>query len=364
MSGMWGNRLQLSIFGESHGEGIGIVINGLPVGFSPDLDEVKRQMTRRMGGQDPFSTARKEPDEVEIVSGLFENCVTGAPLCGMIRNTDKRSGDYAALKERARPSHADYTGFIKYRGFNDPRGGGHFSGRITAPLVFAGSLARQVLAQKGIAIGGHIRSIGPVEDRRLAPEEITADVISKLTYDPFPVLSPEKGEEMRKEILDARSECDSVGGRVEIAVTGLPAGLGEPFFDSMESVLSHLLFSVPAVKGVSFGSGFDIAAMRGSKANDPLCTEDGKIKTKTNHNGGICGGITNGMPLVFEVAVKPTPSIAQEQDTVNLRTLEAEKMQIKGRHDPCIVPRAVVVLESVAALGILEMLLRRDGEGC
>lgn len=317
MSNVWGKILKLSVFGESHGEGIGIVIDGLPPGFEIDLDYLEEKMALRAPGG-PLATQRKETDKVEILSGFFQGKTTGTPLCGLIRNTDTRSKDYQA--HIARPGTADYTGHIKYKGFNDYRGSGHFSGRLTAPLTFAGTIARQYLLGEGI--------------------EITAS--SKLMAD---------------QIEAAAKEGDSVGGIIRCETTGVPAGLGSPFFNSLESSIAAMVFSIPGVKGIEFGGGFAMTKLRGSQANDALYAEDGKVISKSNMSGGINGGISNGMPIVFNAAIRPTPSIYKEQDTVNLETGENVKIQIQGRHDPCIVLRALVVMESAMALCLMDALL-------
>ncbi len=327
---VFGENLKISIFGESHGAGIGVVVDGLPVGEAIDMEAVEREMARRAPGNSPMATARREPDKVEILSGLFEGRTTGAPICGVILNTDTRSKDYRP--ELPRPGHADLAAYIKYKGFSDYRGGGHFSGRITGPLTFAGALCRQVLERKGVSIRSKIVRLAGISGDGLTSS-------------------------MEEAVMAARSQGDSAGGVIQCEITGLPAGLGSPFFGSAESRLSAMMFSIPAVKGIEFGAGFAIADMRGSEANDPICIENGKFFTKTNNNGGINGGITNGMPLVFRVAVKPTPSISKEQETVNLNTMEKDVLSIHGRHDPCIVPRALPVVEAAAAICLLDMTL-------
>lgn len=354
MSGTWGRKVKFTIFGESHGKAVGITIDGLEPGTELDLDCIRREMGRRAPGKSVLSTPRQEEDSFEILSGLLNGRTTGTPLCAVIRNKDQHSKDYEKTKDLMRPSHADYTGHVKYKGFNDYRGGGHFSGRLTAPLVFAGAVCRQVLEAKGITIGSHIRSIGGIEDRAFSLTGIGEETLRSLRDMQFPVLDQEQGDDMQKLILEAREARDSVGGVIEAAAVNLPAGVGEPFFDSLESTLAHLLFSVPGVKGVEFGAGFGIAGMKGSEANDGLCVEDGKVRTLTNNNGGITGGISNGMPLVFRVAMKPTPSIGIPQRTVNIEKLENETLEITGRHDPCIVVRAVPVIEAVTAMALLD----------
>lgn len=356
MSSTWGSKCKISIFGESHGPAIGVVMDGLPAGWEIDYEEILRQMRRRAPGRDELSTPRKEEDVPRILSGVYEDKTTGAPLCAVIENRNTRSGDYANLKNRPRPGHADFTGFVRYDGFNDPRGGGHFSGRITAPLVFCGAVIRQLLRQRGITVGGHIAAIAGVEDRRFDPVRIGANELERLGTMSLPLLDGSVEASMRGAVAAAKEAGDSVGGVVECAVCGLPAGVGNPFFDSLESVLAHLLFSIPAVKGVEFGDGFGLTAMRGSGANDSYCIEQGQVRTRTNHNGGILGGISNGMPVVFRVAVKPTPSIAREQTTVLLGEKIETTIAIEGRHDPCIVQRALPVVEAAAALAVYELL--------
>ena len=319
------------IFGESHGNAIGVTMTGVPAGLELDMDFILSELARRRPGQNAMSTTRNEADLPEILSGVFEGRTTGTPLCAIIRNNDTRSKDYSRLKACPRPSHADYAGSVRYDGFNDYRGGGHFSGRLTAPLVFAGAIAKQLLKQQGVEVSARISMVGGVEN-------------------PTP-------EQLEHIVLAAKAEGDSVGGAISCAVTGLPAGLGAPDFGcNVEGIFSQHLFAVPAVKGISFGAGFGFAHMRGSQANDPFCMEAGQVKTRTNHSGGINGGITNGMPITFEVAIRPTPSIAMEQDTVDLSTGENTKLVINGRHDPCIVPRALPVIEAAAALAACEVL--------
>lgn len=356
MSGMWGNKIKLSIFGESHGRAIGITIDGIEPGFRLDLDYIKKEMERRAPGKSELSTKRREGDSFEILSGYFNGVTTGTPICAVIYNQDQHSKDYEADKNLARPSHGDYTGYIKYKGFNDYRGGGHFSGRITAPLVFAGAVCRQILESRGIVIGSHIKSIGEIEDNSFDPISISSDKLQSLRECDFPLLNQEAEGRMMEEILNAKLDKDSVGGVVEAAAINLPPGIGSPFFDSVESSLSHLLFSIPAVKGVEFGLGFDIARLRGSMANDEFYINGTVVRTKSNNNGGILGGITNGMPLIFRVAVKPTPSIGKLQNTVDMSNRADASIEIKGRHDPCIVPRAIPVIEAVAAIVILDLM--------
>jgi chorismate synthase len=346
--------MRYSLFGESHGPAIGIVLQGVPSGLSLDMDFIQGELERRSPGRTLMSTSRKEKDEVEIVSGAFEGRATGTPLCGLIRNTDMRSRDYAATRWLARPGHADFTSHLHYKGFEDYRGGGHFSGRLTAPLVFAGAVAKLALRERGIEVLARIRQIENIEDVPMDPASPDIGALRAAGQKPLPVLSDEKAEAMREAILKARSEGDSVGGIVECFIFGMPAGVGSPDFDeSVESHLARHIFAVPAVKGLEFGTGFGFASMRGSKANDVFVpAEQGVLRTRTNNNGGINGGIANGMPVVFRVVIKPTASIAQEQDTVDMLTGEAAKLVISGRHDPCILSRAIPVIEAAAALAV------------
>lgn len=355
MSANWGTNIELSLFGESHGKAIGIVIGNLPAGIQLDMEEIRWHMKRRAPGQNKMSTPREEKDEVQIMSGLLDGVTTGAPLCAMIENSDQHSKDYSLLKECMRPGHSDYPAYIKYKGYNDVRGGGHFSGRLTAPIVFAGSVARQILRQKGILVGAHIQSIHNVYDDSFGVD-ITSQDIETLLQQQYPTLRQDILTTMQETIEKARMNQDSVGGTIECAVIHVPAGLGNPFFDSIESHLSPLLFSIPAVKSVSFGLGEKITELYGHEANDRYYYDHDQVKTKTNHNGGITGGISNGMPIVLRVGIKPTPSISQKQQTINVKTKENTELEITGRHDPCIVPRAVVVVESMVALGILDMI--------
>lgn len=357
MKNTFGNHVAVTLFGESHGTTIGAVIDGLAPGMTVDVDNIRRMLTLRQPGG-AISTARKEADDVEFLSGVVNGITTGTPLTLIIRNNDTKSEDYAELQTVMRPAHADYPARCKYHGYEDTRGGGHFSGRITAALVAAGAILMTALEKKGIVIGTHIARCAGIADRTF--KEYGAD-IAALSTATFPVLDTAAGEAMQAAILDAKQDGDSVGGVLETAVLGLPAGVGEPWFDTFESMLSHVLFSVPAVKGVEFGDGFALAEMRGSVANDPLRYENGKVVTATNHNGGITGGITSGMPVLFRTAIKPTPSIAKEQQTVDLATGENTVLQIKGRHDPAIVHRARIVIDAVTAIAVADMLTGRYG---
>ncbi len=357
MSSTWGNQIKLSIFGESHGNGIGVVLDGLPSGAAIDMEQVLVQMARRAPGKDLTSTARKEADVPNVLSGILGGRTTGAPLAAVIGNTDTRSQDYGDLAVRMRPGHADYTGFARYEGYNDVRGGGHFSGRLTAPLVFAGAVCRQILKQKGITVGGHIYSIAGVEDTPFDPVNLPAELLDDLSSRPFSLLDPKVEDKMREMVERARLSLDSVGGVVECAAVGLPAGVGSPMFGGVENVVASLLFGVPAVKGVEFGDGFRVAAMKGSEDNDPYCLdEQGRVKTLTNHHGGALGGITSGMPLIVRAAIKPTASISRPQKTVDIMERKETQLEIRGRHDPCIVPRALPVVEAAVAVALLDLL--------
>ena len=356
MSSTYGEKIKISVFGESHGGGIGVVIDGLPAGEAIDFDAVLAQMARRAPGRDKTATPRKESDLPRVLSGMLGDVLTGAPLCAVIENTNTRSQDYGDLLAKPRPGHSDYTAYIKYHGANDIRGGGHFSGRITAPLVFAGAVCRQLLERRGIQIAAHIQSVGSIHDKPFDPVAVPSALIKRLNASSFALIDESAEEAVRAEIEAARLAQDSVGGTIECAVTGLPAGVGEPMFDGLEGAIAKAVFGVPAVKGIEFGAGFALAAMRGSRANDAFCYDNGVVVTETNHCGGILGGIANGMPLIFRCAVKPTPSIAQPQKTVDLQTGENTVLTIHGRHDPCIVPRAVPVIEAVTALAIINEL--------
>ena len=342
------------IFGESHGPAIGVTLTGVPAGLELDMDAIAREMARRAPGRSALSTARREDDQPEILSGVFEGKTTGAPLCAVIANTDTRSQDYTRTKDLARPGHADYPARVRYQGYNDYRGGGHFSGRLTAPRVFAGAVAKQILARRGVFVGAHISSVYGISDQLLEDWDSLRAVADK----DFPVLDDRAGEQMRQAILEAKDEQDSVGGAIECAVFGLPAGLGGPDFgENAEGIFSQYLFAVPAVKAVGFGAGAAFALMRGSEANDPLyMDDDGAVRAEQNCAGGINGGITNGMPLVFEVTMRPTPSIARTQFTVDMVKGENAVLELHGRHDPCVVHRAVPVIEAAASLAACELL--------
>lgn len=346
-----GGALRLSIFGQSHAPAIGMTLDGLPAGFAPDMAALARFLARRAPGSSPLSTPRKEADAPEFLSGLSDGRTCGAPLTAIIRNTNTRSQDYDALRTVPRPGHADLTAQLKYAGHQDSSGGGHFSGRLTAPLCIAGGICLQILAALGIDVAARIVSIADVCDETPFP---AFDALRALE---FPVADPAAGARMREAILRAREAGDSVGGVIECVVTGAPAGLGEPMFGGMENRLAQLLFAIPAVKGVEFGAGFAAAHLRGSENNDPFAVKDGGIITTTNHAGGILGGITTGMPIVLRAAFKPTPSIAMPQQSVDLSTMQPVELRVQGRHDPCIVPRAVPCVEAAAAIAVLDALL-------
>ncbi len=357
MKNTYGTSVKLTIFGESHGEGIGAVIDGLAPGVTVDNNEIDRLLSRRRPSS-AMDTARREKDEYRIISGVFQGKTTGAPICIVIPNEDKRSGDYEKMRGIARPSHADYAANCKYHGFEDYRGGGHFSGRITAAAVAAGAILQGALSNIGIKIGTHILLCGEVRDRQF--DDIQKD-IDHLSSAPFPVLEADREEAIASAVIKAKENCDSIGGVIQTAVYGVPAGVGEPWFDSVEGLLSHALFSIGGIKGIEFGTGFDSAYMTGKSFNDPFSVKDGKIVTLTNHNGGINGGITNGMPILFNCAVKPTPSISSPQQTVNFNTVSETTLSIEGRHDPAIIRRICPVVDSITALVICDLLAQRFG---
>ncbi|MBE6701369.1 MAG: chorismate synthase [Ruminococcaceae bacterium] len=356
MSSEFGNKLRVSVFGQSHGDAIGVVINGLPHGEEIDFDELQDFLERRRGGKNPYSTKRSEKDVPKFLSGIQDNKTCGMPLCAIIENEDKRSVDYSEILDKPRPSHADLTAHIKWQGMADMRGGGHFSGRLTAPLCIAGGIAKQILKRRGIHVGAHLLCVENVYDKAFGITE-DSSLFEEIAKKDFPVIDNLSGEKMKERIISASKDLDSVGGIIECMITGVPAGIGEPMFDGVENRLAASLFGIPAIKGIEFGTGFEASHMRGSENNDPYYVENGEIKIKTNNAGGILGGITTGMPVVFRLAVKPTPSIAKEQDTVSISKMENAKLSIKGRHDPCIAQRAVPVAEAVASLVILDMLI-------
>ena len=359
MSSEFGNKIKVGVFGQSHGRAIGVTVHGLPAGEEIDLEELQEFMERRRGGRNAMSTSRSEADRPQFLAGLENGITCGAPLCAIIENTNTRSGDYDELKFKPRPGHADYTAFVKWDGEADMRGGGHFSGRLTAPLCVAGGIAKQILARRGIYVGAHLSAVAGIEDEDF-PLFPTKELFDEIAAKPFPVIDDDKGEEMINEILAAKADGDSVGGIIECAAIGVPAGLGEPMFGGVENRIAAAIFGIPAIKGIEFGAGFASSAMRGSENNDAFCIEDGEIITETNNCGGILGGITNAMPIVFRAAVKPTASIAKRQTTVDLEAMAETQLEIKGRHDPCIAQRAVPVVEAVAAIVLLDMIMEEQ----
>ena len=356
MSSEFGKLLRVSVFGQSHGKAIGVNIDGLPAGETIDLDELNTFLSRRKPGKSPLSTTRKEADAPIFLSGLENGVTCGFPLCAIIENSDQHSSDYSELADKPRPSHADYTARIKWGGHADMRGGGHFSGRLTAPLCIAGGIAKQILARRGVYIGAHLAAVGKENDAAF-PLHPTKELFDDLAAKPFPVLDDQAGERMQALILEARQNLDSVGGIIACAAIGLPAGLGDPMFGGLENRLAAALFGIPAVKGVEFGLGFGSSRLHGSENNDLFTVENGQIVTETNRAGGILGGITTGMPVTLRVAIKPTPSISQSQRTVSLSAGQPADLVIKGRHDPCIAHRAVPVVEAVTATVLLDLLL-------
>lgn len=354
MSSTYGENLKLSIFGQSHGPAIGMTLDGIPAGLPVDFKKLQEFLNRRAPGQNNWSTLRREEDRPEFLAGILDNFTCGAPIAAVISNKNTRSGDYANLKDCPRPGHADYTAQIKYGGYQDAAGGGHFSGRLTAPLCIAGGLCKQWLEADGIRIGARILTInGECDNFALNPLNPQLDLIQK----DFPVFSPDAVQRMRQKIAQAQAEGDSVGGVIECYITGLAAGLGEPMFGGVESRIAQIVYGVPAVKAVDFGAGYSAAYMRGSQCNDAYTLVNGRLQTCTNHAGGILGGITNGMPVIFQVAIKPTPSISHPQQSVSLSRNEVASLEVTGRHDPCIVPRAVPVIEAAAALAIYDLIL-------
>ncbi len=352
MSNVFGNKIKFSIFGESHGECLGVTIDGLPSGLTLDFDLIKQDLERRRGGK-KLSTSRIEEDLPKIVSGYFNDKTTGTPLCALFENKNTISKDYDKTKHLLRPSHADHTGFVKYNGFNDYRGGGHFSGRVTVLLVFVGAICKQILSSSGIKINSHILQISDIKDIDL--NDCSNDYIKSLDFNNY-FIDRDKEVMALKLIEDVKNNHDSIGATIQCSTTGLSAGIGSPFFNSIESQISQLAFSIPAVKGIEFGIGFDFINGFGSTLNDQYSIENGKIVTTTNHNGGILGGISNGMPLIFNLVVKPTPSIFKEQNTVNFETFEETTLLIEGRHDPCIAIRVLPVVEAITAIAILDLV--------
>ncbi len=357
MSSTYGNILKLTIFGQSHGAAIGMTLDGIPAGLPIDLTALEGFLMRRAPGQGDYATARKESDKPEFLAGIVDGYTCGAPIAAIIRNENTRSSDYSSLKDAPRPGHADLTAQIKYGGYQDVAGGGHFSGRLTAPLCIAGGLCKQWLERKGVRISARIRAIGGIED---TPMDAVNPDLDAIRAD-FPVINEQIGIRMRSTIAEAKEAGDSLGGIIECFATGLPAGIGDPMFDGLENRISQIVFGIPAVKGIEFGAGFTAAAMRGSEHNDPIVIKDGRVATATNNAGGILGGISNGMPICFSVAVKPTPSIAKQQSTVSLSAKEETTLTVHGRHDPCIVPRAVPVVEAAAAIALFDAYLTHFG---
>ncbi len=353
MSSTYGESLKLSIFGQSHGAAIGMVLDGIPAGLPVDEAKLQAFLNRRAPGQAGWSTPRKEADKPEFLGGIQDGFTCGAPIAAVISNTNTRSRDYDSLKVQPRPGHADFTAQIKYGGFQDSAGGGHFSGRLTAPLCIAGGLCKQWLEETGVRVGAHIFAIGEEYDDTFDALKPQLDQV-----DPrFPVLNQDIGDRMIDSIQCARENLDSIGGIIECAVAGLPAGIGEPMFGGVESRIAQIIYGIPAVKGLEFGAGFAVGKLTGSQCNDPYTCVDGAVSTLSNNAGGILGGISNGMPVIFRCAIKPTPSIGASQETVNLKTGENTAIQVTGRHDPCIVPRAVPVVEAAAAIAIYDMIL-------
>ena len=358
MSSTWKNNISFTVFGESHGPAIGVCMDNVPPGESIDVDKIYKFMARRAPKKDGTTTMRNEKDIPQIISGFHNGKTTGTPLVAMIANNDQHSQDYNNLSRLARPGHADYTGALRYRGFNDIRGGGHFSGRLTAPLCFAGAVAQQILEKRGIYIGAHISEIHGITDKAFDPINTSRQDIIDLKEKDFPVIIDVQGNEMKKEILNARENQDSVGGIIECIAINVPAGIGSPIFDGLENSIAQLIFGIPAIKGLEFGAGFDVAKMTGSENNDEFyVNERGIVVTKTNNHGGILGGISSGMPITLKVAVKPTPSISQPQETIDYSAMKNETLVVKGRHDPCIVARAVPCVEAAVSLAVLSHML-------
>lgn len=352
MGSIFGKNLKISIFGESHGAGVGVVIDGFPAGMAVNEVAIRRELDRRRPGQNAWSTQRSETDQPQVMSGIYRGHTTGTPIAVFFKNQDTKSKDYSELETHYRPSHADYTGMIRYEGYNDPRGGGHFSGRLTTGMVYAGALAKQLLEQQGIVIKGHLSQVGDVRDLSF----VEADEAGIKVSSEFPMFSEEAAKLARLAIEEARVEMDSVGAEVEVVALNIPAGLGDPIFENIESHVASALFGIPGIKGVSFGSGFDFVSMKGSEANDVLIEEHGKVKTRSNHSGGVNGGISNGMPIVARVAVRPTASIGRSQETLK-SSGKMELLQIKGRHDPCIGPRALPVIEAMFAFALADLMI-------
>ena len=356
MSSTWGNNIKVSIFGESHGEAIGAVLEGIPAGQKINFDEIICQLNRRKPRNDGFTTSRKETDNFKILSGIFKGHTTGTPICAVFYNEDADSSSYKDLVFR--PGHADYTAHVRYQGFEDYRGGGHFSGRLMCPLVFAGSICRQILENKGIFLGSHISSVGNINDRSFDPVNVSKASLKNLSQSELPAIDQEAKSIIERKILSIKSQGDSIGGTIECAIVGVPAGLGNPIFDNIESKISSIIFGIPAVKGIEFGRGFDSSKILGSENNDNYILREGKISTETNNHGGILGGISSGMPIIFKVAFKPTPSIAKKQITIDAKNNSQKILELTGRHDPCIVLRAAPIVESAAAIAILDIAIK------
>ena len=357
MSSCYSGNIKISIFGQSHSAGVGCVIDGLPAGEKIDMQALQAFLNRRAPGTNPLSTSRKEADAPEFLSGLVDDTTCGAPLCAVIRNTNTRSQDYDNIRDIPRPGHADYTAHIKYGGFEDVSGGGHFSGRLTSALCIAGGICKQMLEKRGIYIGAHLKSIFGIQDAAFDPVNIEKEALLNPGKKPFPVIDDAAGDKMQAAILSAKEKLDSVGGVIECAAIGVPAGMGDPMFDGMENRIARIVFAIPAVKGVEFGAGFEAANMLGSENNDPFCTDGENIRTETNHAGGILGGITSGMPVIFRAAIKPTPSIARAQNSVSLSKKENAVLEIRGRHDPCIAHRALPCMEAALAVALADAMI-------
>lgn len=363
MSYSLGDKFKVTVFGQSHSQEMGVVIDGLPAGIFIDKSFIKEELNRRRPGKNAYSTSRNEKDEFKLVSGIVDGYSCGAPICGIIENNDNRSKDYSNIKDSPRPSHADYPAFKKYNGYNDIKGGGQFSGRLTAPLTIAGAISKDILKKENIFIASHIKSIYNINDKKIDISKLEYNDFKNIREKSFPVLNDNAGIEMIKVIEDAKNNNDSVGGVIEIIVFGLPVGVGEPLYDSIESKISAAVFSIPGVRGIQFGMGFEATKMFGSEHNDEYYYDNGKVKTKTNNHGGAIGGLSTGMPLVFQVAIKPTSSIAKIQNTINLKEKNDTKLEIVGRHDPCIVPRALPAIETITAITLLDLMMLGDFYG-
>lgn len=361
MASTWGQNVKVSIFGESHGTGIGVVIEGLPAGERISFEDITTQMNRRAPG-DSMTTDRKERDIPQVMSGVINDTTTGTPLCAIFKNEDVNSADYEDHQFLPRPGHADYTGYVRYKGYASFPGGGHFSGRLTCPLVFAGAICRQILKRTGVIIGSHLSSIGDVTDELFPPVDVTSALLEGLSSERFPVVSVADKTKMQQKILEVRAEGDSIGGVVECAIIGARAGLGDPIFDGIESKISSIIFGIPGVKGIEFGSGFEATTMKGSMHNDIFTLRDGQVMTLGNNHGGILGGLSSGMPIIFKVAFKPTPSVAKQQHTVNMKEGTEQLIKIRGRHDPCIAVRAAPVVEAAAAVAMLDIIVGASRE--